>query len=80
MRVEVKLPQWGMGMTDGTVIQWHRSLGDPVTEGEPLALIEAAKMSTELEAPESGVLTEILVAPGATVEIYTTLAIIEAPD
>ncbi|MGH7776079.1 MAG: biotin/lipoyl-containing protein [Candidatus Dormibacterales bacterium] len=76
----MKLPQWGMGMTDGTIIEWHKSLGDQVTEGEPLALIEAAKMSTELESPETGVLTEILVEPGATVEIYTTLAIIEAPD
>lgn len=80
MRVEVKLPQWGMGMSEGTIVAWKKAVGDEVVEGEPLAEVEAAKVNTDLEAPESGVLTEILVPEGATVEIYTALAVIEVPD
>jgi pyruvate/2-oxoglutarate dehydrogenase complex dihydrolipoamide acyltransferase (E2) component len=76
-RVEVKLPQWGMGMTEGTLTEWLKQVGDQVTEGEPLAKVEAAKVAAELESPETGKLTDIIVQAGATVEIYTTLAIIE---
>ncbi|HVB77897.1 MAG TPA: biotin/lipoyl-containing protein [Candidatus Nitrosotalea sp.] len=77
MRVEVRLPQWGMGMSEGTVVEWKKRVGDSVVEGEPLAEIEAAKVNTDLEAPESGVLTAILVQVGETVAIYTPLAVIE---
>jgi len=73
----VRLPQWGMGMSEGTVVEWKKRVGDSVVEGEPLAEIEAAKVNTDLEAPESGVLTAILVQVGETVAIYTPLAVIE---
>lgn len=73
----MRLPQWGMGMTEGTVVEWLKEVGDQVREGEPIAHVEAAKVETELEAPETGVLAEIKVPPGATVEVYTTLAVIE---
>jgi 2-oxoglutarate dehydrogenase E2 component (dihydrolipoamide succinyltransferase) len=74
---DVKLPQWGMGMTEGTILKWLKQEGDAVTEGEPIAEVEAAKTTTELEAPYTGTLVEIKVAEGETVEIYTTLAAIE---
>lgn len=73
----MRLPQWGMGMSEGTVVEWKKRVGDSVVEGEPLAEIEAAKVNTDLEAPESGVLTAILVQVGETVAIYTPLAVIE---
>lgn len=76
MTTEVKLPQWGMGMTDGAVLQWLKKVGDEVTEGEPLAEIETAKTEETLESPATGVLTEIIVHEGQEVEIYTVLAII----
>lgn len=76
----MRLPQWGMGMTDGTIVHWRREVGASVTRGEPLAEVEAAKVTTELESPETGVLVEILVPAGATVEIYTPLAVIETDD
>lgn len=77
MRVEVKLPQWGMGMSEGTIVEWRKRVGDSVAEGESLAEVEAAKVTTDLECPDSGVLVEILVPAGRTVEIYTPLAVIE---
>lgn len=80
MRVQVRLPQWGMGMIEGTIVAWKHGVGDRVTRGEPLAEVEAAKVTTDLECPDTGVLLEILVDAGATVEVYTPLAVIETTD
>jgi len=77
MRVEVLLPQWGMGMSEGTVIQWLKSIGDHVDEDEPLADIEAAKVEETLESPETGTLVEILLQEGETADVRSVIAIIE---
>ena len=77
MKVDVLLPQWGMGMSEGTVTTWFKKVGDRVTEDEPLAEIEAEKATQELESPATGVLTAIVVAEGEEVKVRTVLAIIE---
>lgn len=77
MKVEVLLPQWGMGMSEGTVTSWLKAVGDRVTEDEPLAEIEAEKATQELESPATGVLAEILVAEGQEAKVRTVIAIIE---
>lgn len=77
MSVEVNLPQYGMGMTEGTVEQWLKQPGDPVTEGEDIAEVEAEKTTVVVVAPESGVLSKILVPEGETVPVFTVLALIE---
>lgn len=76
-RVEVLLPQWGMGMTEGTVVTWLKAVGDQVTEDEGLVEVEAEKVEDTVEAPVSGKLVEILVEPEQTVEVRTPIAIIE---
>lgn len=80
MKVEVLLPQWGMGMSEGTVTEWLKKVGDRVEEDEPLAEIEAEKATQELEAPATGVLSEILVQQGEEAKVRTVLAIIETDD
>ena len=65
-------------MQDGTISEWLKKPGDRVKEGEPIAIIETEKVDADLEAPETGVLREILVAEGATVEVGTVLARIDA--
>ena len=77
LTTEVNLPQFGMGMTEGTVITWFKSEGDPVVEDEEIAEVEAEKVSVVVVAPASGVLRKILVEPGDTVPVFTPLAIIE---
>ena len=77
MKVEDLLPQWGMGMSEGTVTTWFKKVGDRVTEDEPLAEIEAEKATHELESPATGVLTAIVVAEGEEVKVRTVLAIID---
>ena len=78
MKVEVLLPQWGMGMSEGTVVEWKKKVGDAVTEGDILADIEAEKATQELEAPATGVLTEIRVQVNQETKVRSVLAIIEA--
>jgi pyruvate/2-oxoglutarate dehydrogenase complex dihydrolipoamide acyltransferase (E2) component len=74
---DVELPKWGMTMQDGTVSEWVKSPGDSVQEGDVIAIIETEKVDADLEAPETGVLKEILVEAGQTVEVGTVLARIE---
>lgn len=76
-RVEVLLPQWGMGMSEGAIVQWLKAVGDRVTEDEPLAEVESEKVEETLEAPATGTLTEILVEVGESVEVRTLVAVIE---
>ena len=79
-RVEVLLPQWGMGMSEGAITAWLKQVGDQVAEDEPLAEVEAEKVEETLESPASGTLVEILVAEGETVEVRTLIAVIETGD
>ena len=75
--VEVLLPQWGMGMSEGTITVWLKAVGDFVTEDEPLAEVEAEKVEETLESPATGRLVEIRVPAGDTVEVRTVVALIE---
>jgi pyruvate/2-oxoglutarate dehydrogenase complex dihydrolipoamide acyltransferase (E2) component len=79
-KVEVLLPQWGMGMSEGTITSWLKAAGDSVVEDEALAEVEAEKVEETLEAPATGVLTEILIGEGETVEVRTVVAVIETQD
>ena len=77
MRVDVLLPQWGMGMSEGTIVEWLKKVGDTVTEDEPLAEVEAAKVEETLESPATGTLVEIVVAECETVDVRSLIAVIE---
>ncbi|GEP27431.1 MULTISPECIES: biotin/lipoyl-containing protein [Cryobacterium] len=76
-RVDVLLPQWGMGMSEGTIVEWLKKVGDKVQEDEPLADIESEKVEESLESPATGTLIEILMAEGETVPVRTVIAVIE---
>lgn len=80
MKVEVLLPQWGMGMSEGTLVAWTKKVGDTVQEGDVIAEVEAEKATQELESPASGVLVEILVQENEEAKVRSVLAIIEADD
>jgi pyruvate dehydrogenase E2 component (dihydrolipoamide acetyltransferase) len=79
MATEIRLPQWGMGMREGTIVQWLKKEGEPVNEGEPLVEVEAEKVTSEVIATGSGVLLRIQVAEGSTVSVRTVLGLIGAP-
>ncbi|MDT5369091.1 MAG: hypothetical protein QOC62_3522 [Mycobacterium sp.] len=80
MAFEVKLPQWGMGMTEGTIVSWVKQEGDAVVEGEDLAEVETAKAVDFLPAPVTGVLAKICVAVDETVPVGEVLALIDVSE
>ena len=77
-KIEVLLPQWGMGMSEGTITSWLKQVGDTVEEDDPIAEVEAEKVEETLEAPAGGTITEIVVPAGETVEVRTVVAYIES--
>ena len=56
--IEVKIPEFGESITEATIVSWSKKEGDYVEEDEPLAELETDKVSTELTAPQSGVLSK----------------------
>ncbi|WP_219413774.1 dihydrolipoamide acetyltransferase family protein [Pseudonocardia nigra] len=72
--VDVVLPTMGSSVTEATVTTWLKSVGDTVTDGEPLCEVSTDKVDTEIPAPAGGVLSEILVAEGDTVQLGQPLA------
>ena len=72
----VIMPKMGDAMEEGTLLRWLKEVGQEVAAGEPLAEIETDKVTIEIEAAESGVLTKTLVDEGDTVPIGTTIATI----
>lgn len=76
MATEVKVPALGESVTEATVAQWFKKPGDQVTVDEPLVELETDKVTVEVPAPASGVLSELLIQSGTTVEIGAILATI----
>ncbi|GII95987.1 biotin/lipoyl-containing protein [Sinosporangium siamense] len=77
MSVEVIMPRMGETVDDGTVNSWYFNVGDRVEGGQPLLEIGTDKIDTEVPAPVSGVLREILVQAGETVDVGTVIALID---
>jgi pyruvate dehydrogenase E2 component (dihydrolipoamide acetyltransferase) len=74
---DIRLPQYGMGMTDGTIIKWFVAVGDRVEAGQPLCEVEAAKTNVEFECPIAGTVTAILVELDRNVPVNTPLLTID---
>ena len=77
-RTEVRLAQYGMGMTDAEIVEWLVAEGDTIAAEQPLVLVEAAKTNVEVQAPASGTLVSILVPEGEIAEVGDVLAVIES--
>ena len=76
MATEVKLPALGESVTEGTVTQWLKAVGDNVAVDEPLLEVSTDKVDTEIPSPVAGTLLEIRAAEDETVEIGAVLAIV----
>ncbi|MFI1329690.1 2-oxoglutarate dehydrogenase, E2 component, dihydrolipoamide succinyltransferase [Streptomyces sp. NPDC020845] len=75
---DVVLPALGESVTEGTVTRWLKEVGDSVEADEPLLEVSTDKVDTEIPAPTSGTLLEILVAEDETAEVGAKLAVIGA--
>ncbi|WP_235456412.1 2-oxoglutarate dehydrogenase, E2 component, dihydrolipoamide succinyltransferase, partial [Streptomyces olivochromogenes] len=76
---DVVLPALGESVTEGTVTRWLKSVGESVEADEPLLEVSTDKVDTEIPAPASGVLLEIVVGEDETAEVGAKLAVIGAP-
>ncbi|MEM6482125.1 MAG: biotin/lipoyl-containing protein, partial [Pseudomonadota bacterium] len=76
--VDVMVPTLGESVTEATVSAWFKAVGDSVAADEMLCELETDKVSVEVPAPTSGVLTEILAKEGDTVEAGGKLALMGA--
>ncbi len=76
-RVEVSMPKMGESITEGTVLEWIKKPGDAIELDEALLEIGTDKVDTEVPSPAAGVLAEILIEEGETVEVGTVIAVIE---
>ena len=73
---DVVMPQMGESIVEGTITKWLKKVGEKVEKDEPLFEISTDKVDAEIPAPVAGLLTEIRVPEGATVDINTVVAVI----
>jgi pyruvate dehydrogenase E2 component (dihydrolipoamide acetyltransferase) len=78
-QTEVVMPQMGVSVSEGTITKWLKSEGEQIGRDEPLLEISTDKVDTEVPSPAEGVVAQILVQEGATVDVGTVLAVI-APE
>jgi pyruvate dehydrogenase E2 component (dihydrolipoamide acetyltransferase) len=77
MLLEIKVPEAGFSITEGTVIEWFKSVGEEVHAGETVVAVETEKLSVDIPAESDGVLSEILHRAGETVPVGGVLGTIK---
>jgi pyruvate dehydrogenase E2 component (dihydrolipoyllysine-residue acetyltransferase) len=80
MSKDVIMPALGMAQEMGTLLRWFKSPGDNVTKGEMLMEVETDKANVEIEAPASGVLSDVTAQPGDAVAVGHVIARIVSTD
>ncbi len=78
MPTDVVMPQMGESVVEGTITKWLKKPGDIVQRDEPLFEISTDKVDAEIPSPASGVLKEVKVKEGATVQVNTVVGVIDA--
>lgn len=77
MSVNIEMPKLSDTMTEGTLIKWHKKVGDAVEIGDILAEVETDKATMEMEAFDDGTITEILIQEGEKATIGAVLAVLD---
>lgn len=72
--IEIAMPKMGESVMEGTIIKWHKKVGDVIKKDEMIFEISTDKVDTEIPSPEAGTLAEILVGEQETVEVGTIVA------
>lgn len=80
MPTTVSMPQLGETVTEGTVLRWMKQVGDSIARDEAIVEISTDKVDTEVPSPVAGVVSEILVGEGDTIEVGTAMVVIASPD
>src|SRR6185436_13179522 len=75
--VDVVMPQMGVSVSEGTISRWAKQVGDRIKADETIVEISTDKVDTEVPAPATGTVKEILVPEGETVDVGTRIAVID---
>src|SRR3954451_3672875 len=78
--VEIQMPAMGESVTEGTVLEWHVSEGDRVSEGDTIVEVSTDKVDAEVPAPADGVIKKLLVEVDDVIEVGKPLAEMESGD
>src|SRR5690606_24890946 len=78
--IDIEMPKMGESVMEGTIIKWHKKVGDKVKKDETILEISTDKVDTEIPCPEEGTIVEILVGEQETVEVGTIVAKIGVGD
>ncbi|MFN3385870.1 MAG: dihydrolipoamide acetyltransferase family protein [Candidatus Thermochlorobacter sp.] len=76
-KIDVVMPKMGESLMEGTILEWLKKVGDPIQKDENLLRIATDKVDTDVPAPESGIVAEILYPENTTVAVGETIARIE---
>jgi 2-oxoglutarate dehydrogenase complex dihydrolipoamide succinyltransferase (E2) component len=76
--IEIVMPQMGVSVAEGTIVEWSKRPGDWVERDETVCLVTTDKVDVEIPSPAAGRLAKILVEPGDTVDVGTPLAELDA--
>src|SRR6476659_9124130 len=76
--VDVVMPQMGVSVSEGTITRWAKQVGERIEADETIVEISTDKVDTEVPAPATGVVREILVPEGETVPVGTRIAVIDS--
>src|ERR1700681_2103623 len=72
--IDVVTPAAGESVSEGTILEWHAKVGDPIKLDETIVEISTDKVDLELPSPASGIVSEILVQEGDTVTVGQVIA------
>src|SRR6478672_9592593 len=75
--VDVVMPQMGVSVSEGTITRWAKNVGETIEADETIVEISTDKVDTEVPAPATGVVRELLAAEGETVPVNTRIAVID---
>ena len=76
--MEIVMPKMGESISEGTIIKWHKKVGDQIKKDEIIFEISTDKVDTEIPSPAEGTLKEIKVNEGDTVEVGTVVAVVDS--
>ena len=78
--ISILMPHMGQSIAEGTVIRWHKAVGERVQADETLVEVESDKVTFEVGSPAEGTVVELITAEGETAEVGTSIATIETED
>ena len=80
MVIDVVMPKMGESITEGTILEWYKKVGDSIAQDETLLEIGTDKVDSEIPAPSGGIVTEILAQPNDVIDVGEVIARIEASE